>query len=271
FEAYSLSGGMHAWSLAWNAAEVPVPNSAACVVQVRRTGKGCLSYLIGADGEAAVIDAALDPSVYQQLAQQHRLRITKVLDTHIHADHLSRSRALAERTGATLYLPQQERVSFAHTPIGDGDTIAIGSARLRALRTPGHTAESTCYLLDGQALLSGDTLFLNAVGRPDLNADPDAAQARAHTLYASLQRVLALPPETLILPGHTSAPIPFDGEPLVTTLAQVSAQTQLLQLPEDDFVAALLARIPPTPPNHTQIIELNEAGASVDDPIALEA
>jgi glyoxylase-like metal-dependent hydrolase (beta-lactamase superfamily II)/rhodanese-related sulfurtransferase len=271
FEALSLSGGMRAWSLAWNIAELRVPNSAARVVQVRRTGKGCLSYLIGADGQAAVIDAALEPAVYQQLAQQHGWRITTVLDTHIHADHLSRSRALAEQAGATLYLPQQERVSFAYTPIGDNDAIAIGSARLRALRTPGHTAESTSYLLDDQALFTGDTLFLGAVGRPDLHADPQAARTRAHALYASLQRVLALPRETLVLPGHTSAPSPFDGEPLASTLAQVYVQTGLLQVTEEAFVNALLARIPATPPNHTRITELNEAGAWVDEPIALEA
>ena len=270
-EASSLSGGMQAWSLAWNSAELAVPNSAARVVQIRRTGKGCLSYLIGADGEAAVIDAALEPAVYQQLAQQHGWRITAVLDTHIHADHLSRSRALAELSGATLYLPDQERVSFPYTPIGDDDTVAIGSARLRALRTPGHTAESTSYLLDGQTLFTGDTLFLNAVGRPDLHADPEAARTRAHALYASLQRLLALPEGTLVLPGHTSAPIPFDGKVLATTLTQVYAQTALLQLPEDGFVAAALARIPPTPPNHMRITELNEAGVLADDPIALEA
>ena len=270
-EAYSLAGGMQAWSLAWNIAELRVPNSVAHVVQVRRTGKGCLSYLIGADGEAAVIDAALEPAVYRRLAQRHGWRITAVLDTHIHADHLSRSRALAEQTGATFYLPVQERVSFSHTPIDDDDTIAIGSARLTALRTSGHTAESTSYLLDDHALFTGDTLFLNAVGRPDLHASPEAARTRAHALYASLQRLLALPRETLVLSGHTSAPIPFDGKPLATTLAQVYAQTVLLQVSEDAFVAAVLARIPPTPPSHTRITELNEAGALVDDPITLEA
>jgi glyoxylase-like metal-dependent hydrolase (beta-lactamase superfamily II)/rhodanese-related sulfurtransferase len=270
-EAYSLSGGMQAWSLAWNTAELSVPNSTARIVQVRRTGKGCLSYLVGAGGEAAAIDAALEPAIYQRLAQQHGWRITAVLDTHIHADHLSRSRALAELTGATLYLPDQERVSFSYTPIGDDDTIAIGSARLRALRTPGHTAESTCYLLDDRALLSGDTLFLNAVGRPDLHASPQSARARAHALFASLQRVLTLPSTTLVLPAHTSAPIAFDGTPLATSLDQVYAQTALLHLAADAFVAALLARIPPTPPNHTRITELNEAGALVDNPIMLEA
>jgi glyoxylase-like metal-dependent hydrolase (beta-lactamase superfamily II)/rhodanese-related sulfurtransferase len=271
FEAYSLAGGMQAWSLAWNTAELSVPKSVARVVQVRRTGKGCLSYLIGAEGEAAVVDVALDPAIYRRLAEQRGWRITTVLDTHIHADHLSRSRQLAEQTGATLYLPQQERVSFTYVPITDGDSFAIGSARLRALRTPGHTAESTSYLLDDQALFTGDTLFLNGVGRPDLHADPGAARARAHALYASLQRLLALPERTLVLPGHTSTPIPFDRVPLASTLAEVYAKTALLQGAEDDFVAALLARIPPTPPNHTRITELNESGALVDEPITLEA
>jgi len=271
FEAYSLAGGMQSWSLAWNTAELELPNSAARVVQVRRTGKGCLSYLIGVDGEAAVIDAALDPVVYQRLAQQHGWRITAVFDTHIHADHLSRSRALAEQTGATLYLPDQERVSFSYTPIGDDDTIAIGSARLTALRMPGHTAESTCYLLDDHFLFTGDTLFLSAVGRPDLHASPEAARTRAHALYASLRRVLALPSATMVLPGHTSAPGPFDAQPIAAPLEQVRAQTPLLHVAEDGFVDTVLARIPPTPPNHTRITELNEAGASVDDSIALEA
>jgi glyoxylase-like metal-dependent hydrolase (beta-lactamase superfamily II)/rhodanese-related sulfurtransferase len=269
--AYSLAAGMQAWSLAWNTADVSVPGSAAQIIQVRRTGKGCLSYLIGADGEAAVIDAALDPAIYLDLARQHGWRITSVLDTHIHADHLSRARVLAEQSGATLYLPAQKRVGFAFTALDDDDILAIGSARLRVLRTPGHTAESASYLLDGRALFTGDTLFLNAVGRPDLHAGPDAARARAHLLYASLQRLLALPAQTVIAPGHTSAPIPFDQLPLVATLADVRAQTPLLLAAPDAFVESVLARIPPAPPNHSQIIELNEAGALAENLVALEA
>lgn len=270
-EAYSLAGGMQAWSLAWNTAEVLVPNSAMHILQVRRTGKGCLSYLIGADGAAVVIDAALDPSVYQQLAQHAGWRITGVLDTHIHADHLSRSRMLAEQTGATLYLPDQDRVTFPFTALRDGAGVTIGSHQLTALRTPGHTDESTCYLLDDRVLFTGDTLFLNAVGRPDLHAAAEAARSRAHGLYASLQRLLALAPETMILPGHTNTPPPFDGQPVAATLDQVRAQTALLHVAEDMFVDAILARIPPTPPNHLRIIELNEAGASIDKPADLEA
>ncbi|MCC2630130.1 MAG: fold metallo-hydrolase [Thermomicrobiales bacterium] len=162
--------------LAWNSAELPVPGSAATVIQVRRTGKGCLSYLIGNDGQAVVIDAALPPEVYQELAAQHGWTITGVLDTHVHADHFSRSRLLAAATGATLHMPEQDRVTYPFTPIRDGDPLTIGSSRLTPMRTPGHTLESTSYLLDGQALFTGDTLFLAGVGRPDLEASPEQAR-----------------------------------------------------------------------------------------------
>jgi glyoxylase-like metal-dependent hydrolase (beta-lactamase superfamily II)/rhodanese-related sulfurtransferase len=270
--AYSLAGGMQAWSLAWNTAEVPVPDSAARVVQIRRTGKGCLSYLIGADGEAAVIDAAVAPEVYVALAEQEGWRITAVLDTHIHADHLSRSRALAEQTNATLYLPAQERVAFPFTPLRDDDTVRLGTSHLIALHTPGHTLESTSYLLDERLLFTGDTLFLAAVGRPDLEAHPEEAQVRAQLLYESLQRLLTLPKDTLILPGHTSTPIAFDGRPLAGTLADVRAAIPRLQLPKAMFVADVLSRVPATPPNHQTIVALNETGATPPtDPTTLEA
>src|SRR5215212_7459189 len=163
YTAYSLAGGMQAWSLAWNVAELPSFDQHIRVLQVRRTGKGCLSYLIGSGTEAAVIDAALDADVYRSLAEHHGWRITAVMDTHIHADHLSRSRQLAKQVGATFYLPAQERVAFPFTPLHDGDSITIGTAHLVALHTPGHSLESTSYLLNGHALLSGDTLFLAAV------------------------------------------------------------------------------------------------------------
>lgn len=270
--AYSLFGGMQAWSLAWNTAEMALPDSTVRVIQVRRTGKGCLSYLIGSEGEAAVIDAAVEPEIYLQLAQQAGWRITAVLDSHIHADHLSRSRQLAELAGATFYLPTQKRVAFPFTRLHDGDAISIGTAQLVALHTPGHTLESTSYLLNNRVLFTGDTLFLNAVGRPDLEASPDEARKRAHLLYESLQQLLTLSPDTLISPGHTSTPPAFDGQPLVCTLDAVRTAIPRLQLAASAFVAEILARIPPTPPNHKQIVAINESGAGVPaDPATLEA
>ncbi len=260
YDTRSLTGGMKAWSLAWNSAEADVPGSAATVIQVRRTGKGCLSYLIGNGGEAIVIDASLPPAVYQGLAAEQGWAIARVLDTHIHADHLSRSRLLATATGATLYLPRQGRAAFPFVPIQDGDHIAVGSCQLTALRTPGHTMESTSYLLDGKALFTGDTLFLAGVGRPDLEASAEEAQERARLLHASLARLIALPPETLVFPGHMSEPALFDERPVAATLAEVTGRVAMLELNEAAFIATILARIPPTPPNHAQIVALNEAG-----------
>ena len=271
-EAMSLEGGMKAWSLAWNAAEAPIPASSVRVIQVRRTGKGCLSYLIGAGEEAAVIDASLDPQVYLDLAAQHGWQITSVLETHIHADHLSRSRQLAERNGAMLMLPDQQRVTFPFTAIHDGERLPTETMQLIALRTPGHTPESTCYLLEGQMLFTGDTLFPTGLGRPDLDASPQEAQARADALYHSLYKLLALPAKTLVLAGHSSAPTPFDGVPIMTTLREVSEQVGILHATRADFVRILHSRLPAAPPNYAQIVRLNERGLLPEQPVTeLEA
>ena len=258
--ATSLTGGMKAWSLAWNTARVDVPGSTATVIQVRRSGKGCLSYLVGAGNEPAVIDASLAPEVYLNLSAEHGWTITHVLDTHVHADHLSRSRALADQAGTTLHLPAQDRVSFSFNPLVDGDNLVVGDARLRALAVPGHTNESMAYLLDEGALFTGDTLFLTSVSRPDLEASAAEARERAGALYHSLKRLLELTGETIVLPGHISEPIAFNDEPLAAPLERVREQTPLLQQDETTFVETILGRIPPTPPNHQVIVLANEAG-----------
>jgi len=270
-DAASLQGGMRAWSLAWNVAEIAGPEAAGRIVQVRRTGKGCLSYLVGSRGEAVVIDPSLDPRIYTDLAWRYGWRVRAVLETHVHADHLSRAKAVAALTGATLYLPATDRVAFAYAPLKDGDAVEVGSAAFRALHTPGHTAESTCYLLNNRVFFTGDTLFLASIGRPDLEATPEQARRRAHLLHASLRRLMTLAPDTVILPAHTSEPVAFDGRPISATLQEVRERTPLLHEPEAEFVSQVLARIPPVPANHHRIVALNEAGALPDDPSELEA
>jgi glyoxylase-like metal-dependent hydrolase (beta-lactamase superfamily II) len=267
FEALSLAGGMKAWSLAWNSAEVEVPGTEARVVQVRRTGKGCLSYIVESEGEAVVIDAALEPEVYLKVAADRGWKVIGVLETHIHADHLSRSRRLAEQSEATLYLPEQDRVSFPFTPVQDDDVLEVGAAKLKALSTPGHTPESTSYLLDDRVLFTGDTLFVNGVGRPDLEASPEEQRKRAQALYHSLWYLLDLPPETLILPGHTSEPVPFDEEPVSGKIAKVREKIEALGAPEDDFVERILEHLPSAPSNHHRIVKLNEAGGLPEEEI----
>ena len=280
FQAFYLEGGMKAWGQAWNRAEVPLANPGVSLIQVRRTGKGCLSYLIGSQGKAAVVDPAVDPGVYLRLAEERGWRITSLLDTHIHADHVSRSRELAQRTGARLFLPAQDRVRYPHRPLDDGDQVRVGDATITLLATPGHTPESACFRLEEDVLLTGDTLFLGGVGRPDLEATDEQAAGRARQLHASLERILALRGTTLILPGHTDRPVPFDGRMVGATLDVLRKDAEGLgrwfggthPSGPDAFAHWILGRVPPTPANHREIVRLNETGTTSVTPLeALEA
>ena len=260
FDARSLSGGMKAWSLAWNAADVPLPDTSVRVTQVRRTGKGCLSYVVSSACEAAVIDPSVSPDVYVALADRHGWVIRYVIETHVHADHLSRARELARQTGATLVLPQQDRIRFEFAAAADGGRIRLGSASLIAMHTPGHTDESMCYILNEAAVFTGDTLFTNGVGRPDLHADPDAARQRAGALFASLSRVRQLAPDIVVLPAHASEPIAFDGRAVSARVGDVAMWLSGWLRSEPEFVDRVTSRLPPTPPNFVRIVDLNEAG-----------
>ena len=269
-EAVTLDGGMHAWSLAWNTPQVTI--SGCEVVQVRRTGKGCLSYIVESESEAVVIDASVDPDIYLRLLRERGWRLVAVADTHIHADHLSRSKLLAHLGGATLWLPAQDRTQYPFQPVAEGDRIAFGSTALVAMRTPGHTEESTTYLLDNTAGFTGDTLFLNGVGRPDLiDGTRQELVTRSRQLYMSVSCLLHLPEAAEVFPGHVSEPTPFDGRMLGTAMGTIRDTLALARLEESAFVEAVLARIPPDPPNHLRIVELNERGDFPSHPTELEA
>ena len=189
---------MKAWSLAWNVADMPLADGAIRVIQVRRTGKGRLSCVVGSGTEAVVIDPSVPPDVYLDLAHRFGWTIRCVLETHIHADHLSRARGLATQTGAAILLPPQERATFPFTAVADGERIQVGNATLTAIHTPGHTNESTSYLLNEAAVFTGHTLFINGVGRPDLHAEPEGVRQRARALFLSLTRLRRLPPGVLV-------------------------------------------------------------------------
>ena len=272
-ETLSLEGGMKAWSLAWNTAEVSIPEaSEAQILQVRRSAKGCLSYIIASKSAAIVIDPSVEASVYAKLCRSRGWKIRTVLETHIHADHLTRGRQLAQLMDAELILPNNERAMFPFRSIRNGEELRVGDIAITALHTPGHTAESMSYVMDHTAAFTGDTLFLSGVGRPDLHNDAERTKAAAHTLYASVQRLLALHPQTLILPGHTNPPIPFDEVPVAAALAEVRKSNKLLNCDETSFVRAMTANVVATPPNFESITRLNESGTMPDgDPTDLES
>ena len=251
---------MKAWSLAWNTARVPINDDGITIIQVRRTGKGCLSYVLIADGDAAVIDASLPLEVYENIARSYRARIRSVIETHIHADHLSRARQLADRVDAQLLLPQQDRVAFPFSAVQDGDEIAVGTARLIARHTPGHTLEGMSYVLKDDAVFTGDTLFAKGVGRPDLHADAAGARDRARALFQSLQAIRILGPDVLVLPAHTSEPVAFDGRPVMSRIAAIDKWLGEWLASEVSFVDRVVSRLPETPPNFGRITEMNERG-----------
>jgi glyoxylase-like metal-dependent hydrolase (beta-lactamase superfamily II)/rhodanese-related sulfurtransferase len=259
FQVYSLEGGMKAWSSAWNVASLPVDEQTT-VLQVRRTGKGCLSYLVGSGSQVLVIDPSVAVEAYITLAEEHGWRITAVLETHLHADHLSRARQLAKKTNARLLLPANPHLQFPYEAITSQTQLWVGKLPLHALATPGHTLESYCYLLADKVLFSGDTLFTNGVGRPDLKADEEASRQKALLLFQSLGTLLKLPASVVVLPGHTSEPVAFDGKPVTARLGDLTERLPWLSLPEEAFTQTILQRIPPTPPNYLRISELNRQG-----------
>lgn len=267
YKASSLRGGMYDWSNAWSVAPIHLQNPAITFLQIRRDGKGCLSYLLGADGVAVVFDPNVEDEVYLDLAAQAGLKIHYIFETHIHADHISRAPSLLPKTGATLVMPAASslRTSKSFQPIKDGETFRLGPIEFRAIATPGHTTESTCYLLNNEALISGDTLFVESIGRPDLEKGDAGALQGAEFLFNSLhQRLLALPETLQIFPAHYSGAIKFDPTPLLARLGDLRGKINLLTTDKENFVKTVVASLPPKPPSHEMIIAINEGKAGFD-------
>jgi glyoxylase-like metal-dependent hydrolase (beta-lactamase superfamily II) len=258
-KAYSLEGGMKAWNYAWNMAEISFPEIK--IIQIRRVAKGVLSYLVGSSDEAVVIDASLDPEVYIDLAKQNNWTIKYVTDTHVHADYVSRTRDLAFETGAKHILNDKTKVDFDFMPVTSGDSIKFGNTQLQFIHTPGHTWESTTFKIGCDVIFTGDTLFVDGIGRPDLKAEQEEAVKKAKSLYQSVKHLLALDSSLIVLPAHTSNTVSFDNKIVGDTIKNVSERIKLDQLTEADFVEYALSRIPPTPPNYLTITAINKKGS----------
>jgi hydroxyacylglutathione hydrolase len=227
---------------------------------------GCAAYLFGCGtlGKCVVVDArADDVEAYAAFATGKNMRITHVIDTHIHADHRSGGLELARRIRADYCLHESADVKLPFTPLRDGQQIGLGNTRVTVLHTPGHSPESICLvatdLRRGPApwfVLTGDTLFVGAVGRPDL---PGQAQANAERLYSSIhEKLLTLPDDVEIYPGHFSGSVcgtGLSGKPS-STLAFERRWNLMLSLERKAFIAAL-ANVPPKPEGMERILASN--------------
>lgn len=261
--AVNLAGGMLAWAGVYDVAELDL--DAARVVQVRRRGKGCLSYVVGSGSEAFVVDPSLDGWRYLEVAAANGWRITRVFDTHLHADHVSGARALAEATGASLHLNPADAFDFEYQPLVDGEWMTLGGTAhfgVTTMATPGHTRGSAVFEIGGRALLSGDTLFVDGVGRPDL---ADRAEAFARDLHRSLHtKVMALPEEVVVLPAHYGDAVPVLPDHVVgSTLGELRALLPQLSWPEEEFVSWASSRAVPRPPHYEEIVRINIGSVDV--------
>jgi hydroxyacylglutathione hydrolase len=236
---------------------------------------GCASYLLGCGtlGKCAVVDPrAEDLDAYVAFARDKRMQITQVIDTHVHADHRSGGVALAKATGAAYRLHESADVQVPFTPMRDGEEIELGNTRLRVLHTPGHSPESVSLVVtdlkrgtDPWFVVTGDTLFVGAVGRPDL---PGRARENAAQLYTSIhEKLLTLPDDLEVYPGHFSGSLcgaGLSGKPS-STIAFERRWNAMLSLPPDQFVEAL-ADVPAKPAEMERILAANRGSRPVEAP-----
>ncbi len=257
-DAYTLEGGMNAWNTSYDTQEMVFDDFK--IIQVRRMAKGCLSYVVGSQNEAIVVDSALNPIIYKEIAAAQNWQIKYVTDTHIHADYVSRTLELSELTKAKHLFNANAKVSYAFTPINDQEILKVGNTEVKVLFSGGHTLESTSFLVGNEVLLTGDTLFTDGIGRPDLKAEKDEVVLKAKLLYQSLQKITSLNENVLVMPAHISKSI-FVGQPFISeSLKHIKENISALKLDEGEFVETIISKLPPTPPNYLTISEINKLG-----------
>jgi glyoxylase-like metal-dependent hydrolase (beta-lactamase superfamily II)/rhodanese-related sulfurtransferase len=236
--------------------------------QLTHDDLGCASYLIGDEdaGVAAVVDPRFEIDDYLLLARYMNVQIEHVLETHNHADHVSGHGRLAAATGSTIHVHRDAKPDYDHEPFDDGWELELGAVRVRALHTPGHRPEHTAFALtdtargrEPWAVLTGDTLFVGDVARPDLAIDREDG---ARDIFRSLhEQLLSLAPETEVWPGHLGGSLcggPGMDMKVSSTIGYERRHNPLLDgRDEDDFVDELLAGLGPQPPNFRAIVDLN--------------
>ena len=240
------------------------------------------SYMIGSEGEAAVVDPQRDVDIYLKAADEQNLKIRHIFETHLHADFVSGHKELAARTGAKIYIGAQASAEFPHVPLTDGFEVRMGAVRIRALETPGHTPESVCLVVteenkssEGEssegkpaqpcAVLTGDTLFIGDVGRPDLSRTHTPRQL-AGLLYDSLhEKLLALPDGVMVYPAHGAGSLcgrAMRAERSSTIGAERLTNYALQIAGREGFIAQLTSNLPARPDYFLEDAEINRSGAA---------
>lgn len=269
-----LEGGMKAWSEHLEPVKVGDLQGGGELYQFVRLGKGCLSYMAISEGEAAVIDATRMADVFLNFAQKKGATIKHVFDTHLHADHISGGRAIAAATGASYYLPPKdaEEVVFDYTALENGLEVVIGSSKIEieALYSPGHTIGSTSFIVDQQYLMTGDILFIDSIGRPDLaGLAEDWVGDLRESLYTRYQK---LADELIVLPAHFMIieELNEDGS-VAKKLGDLFKENHGLNIAdEQEFRAMVTMNLPPQPNAYQDIRKTNMGMITPDEEVQRE-
>ncbi|MFC7198687.1 MBL fold metallo-hydrolase [Halospeciosus flavus] len=281
-EVFVVEDGMRGWSNVYETTPVQVDEGVE-VVQVQRRAKGCLGYLVGdpATAEAAVVDATRQTDVFREVAADAGYDIVRVLDTHVHADHLSGGRALADELDVPYHLGADARergVEVEYDPLERNEVVEVGDIDLKALATPGHTTESVSYLVDATAVLTGDSLFVDSTGRTELEFGERGADEGARLLYDSLHRTLLAEPDAVtVLPGHVDVAsdgewgVASPGDPVAGSVGTLRTGLSLLERDREGFVDYFAEHTPEKPPNYERVVAVNRGIEAVpDEPAATE-
>jgi glyoxylase-like metal-dependent hydrolase (beta-lactamase superfamily II) len=260
-DVYYLEGGMKAWSEYLLPVKIGDLKDGGSIYQFNRIGKGCLSYLVESNGEAAIIDSARTIEAYEDFAKENNIEIKHMIDTHLHADHISGGRRLAENTGATYWLPPKdaEEITFSYEALEEGKDITIGNTKIeiQPLYTPGHTIGSTSMIVDGKYLLSGDILFVDSIGRPDLAGKAeDWVSDLRDSLYNKYNN---LSKDLVVLPAHFGKISELDEKGAVQAqLGVLFEKNDGLNIESDDeFRRAVTENLPPQPNAYQEIRQTN--------------
>ncbi|WP_121616084.1 MBL fold metallo-hydrolase [Virgibacillus halodenitrificans] len=260
-KVYNLEGGMKAWSEHLEPVKIGDLNGGGALYQFVRLGKGCLSYFIESNGEAAIIDTARMIDAYETFAADKGVEIKHLIDTHLHADHISGGRALAEKVGGTYHLPPKDatEVTFDYTALEEGKDITVGNTKVvvHPIYSPGHTIGSTSFIIDDKYLLTGDILFVKSIGRPDLagKAEDWVGDLR-HTLYNKYKE---LSDDLLVLPAHYSFAEEL-GEvgKVAAKLGDLYKKNEGLNVEdESEFRRMVTENLPPQPNAYQEIRQTN--------------
>lgn len=276
--ARNVTGGMVAYGEYLEPVKVPLEAAEASrftLFQVNRRGKGCLSYVVVSGGEAIVVDPSRDVSWYEDFLEARGARLLRVLDTHIHADHVSGGPELARRAGVPYSVSAGRGFELTHkvASLEDGQKIRLGgeagvSIEVRVIHTPGHTPGSTCFLVDGRFLLTGDTLFVSSVGRPDLGGH--LAEWGRDLFFSLRDRLGDLPPDTRVLPAHYGGASEISDPGVVWgRLGDLRRSVPELQIESaEEFVKAVGAAVKDPPPAYAEIIRLNLGARASEEQIS---